>query len=156
SIPAPQTPCAVTIAAASDLTYAMKDLSAEFERSTACQTRLSFGSSGNFLTQIENGGPFDLFFSADVQYPMQLESLRLAAPGSTYLYATGKLILWVRDDSRLDPSKGLTLLRDPAVKKISIANPEHAPYGRAAVEAMRKAGIYEMVKNKLVLGENIS
>jgi molybdate transport system substrate-binding protein len=114
------------------------------------------GSSGNFLTQIENGAPFDVFFSADIAYPKKLESDGLAAPGSTYLYAIGKIVLWTRNDSHLDLGHDFAVLRNPAVKKIAIANPEHAPYGRAAEEALRKAGIYDAVKDRLVLGENIS
>jgi molybdate transport system substrate-binding protein len=157
---APQTskaPCGeVSVAAASDLTYAMNEITENFEKETGCTARVSFGSSGNFLTQIENGAPFDVFFSADIAYPKKLELEGLAAPGSTYLYAIGKIVLWTRQDSRLDLKKGLAALRDPSVKRISIANPAHAPYGRAAEEALRKAGVYDAVKDRLVLGENIS
>jgi molybdate transport system substrate-binding protein len=150
-------PCGtVTVAVASDLTYAMNEIAANFEKATGCTVRLSMGSSGNFLTQIENGAPFDVFFSADIAYPKKLETEGLAAPGSTYLYAVGKIVLWTRKDSRVDVSKGFAALRDPAVKKIAIANPEHAPYGRAAEEALRQSGVYEAVKDRLVLGENIS
>jgi molybdate transport system substrate-binding protein len=153
---AAQNACVVTVAAASDLTYAMKEVAADFEKSAACSVRVSYGSSGNFETQIENGAPFDVFFSADIEYPKKLEAQGLASPGSTYLYGIGKVILWVRNDSKLDVSKGLDALRDPAVKKIAIANPLHAPYGRAAEEALRKAGVYDAIKDRLVLGENIS
>jgi molybdate transport system substrate-binding protein len=153
---AAQNSCVVTVAAASDLTYAMKDIAADFEKSAACTVRVSYGSSGNFETQIENGAPFDVYFSADIAYPRTLEAKGLASPGSTYLYGIGKLILWVRNDSHLDVSQGLDALRDPSVKKIAIANPLHAPYGRAAEEALRKAGLYDAVKDRLVLGENIS
>lgn len=150
-------PCGtVTVAAASDLTYALKELAANFQKETGCEVRVSLGSSGNFLTQIENGAPFDVFLSADIAYPRKLESEGMAAPGNTYLYAIGKIVLWVRNDSHLDPTKEFALLRDPAVKKIAIANPAHAPYGRAAEEALRNAGAYDAVKERLVLGENIS
>ncbi len=150
-------PCGtVTVAAASDLTYAMSEIAANFEKATGCTVRLSMGSSGNFLTQIENGAPFDVFLSADIAYPEKLEAEGLAAPGSTYLYAIGKIVLWTRKDSRVDVSKGFAMLRGPAVQKIAIANPAHAPYGRAAEEALRKSGVYEAVKDRLVLGENIS
>ncbi len=152
----PQSCGVLTVAAASDLTYAMKEITANFEKATGCTVRLSLGSSGNFLTQIENGAPFDVFFSADIAYPKKLESEGLAAPGSTYLYAAGKIVLWTRNDSRVDVSKGFAALRDPAVKKIAIANPAHAPYGRAAEEALRRAGVYDFVADRLVLGENIS
>jgi molybdate transport system substrate-binding protein len=150
-------PCGtVTVAAASDLTYAMNEIAANFEKATGCTVRLSMGSSGNFLTQIENGAPFDAFFSADIAYPKKLEAEDLAAPGTTYLYAVGKIVLWTQKDSRLDVSKGFDALRNPAVQKIAIANPEHAPYGRAAEEALRQSGVYDAVKDRLVLGENIS
>ena len=150
-------PCGVvTVAAASDLTDVMNEIAASFEKETGCTVRVSTGSSGNFLSQIENGAPFDVFFSADIDYPKKLESEGLAAAASTYLYAIGKIVLWTRNDSRLDISKGLAALRDPAVQKISIANPQHAPYGRAAEEALRRSGIYDAVKDRLVLGENIS
>jgi molybdate transport system substrate-binding protein len=153
----PQKACGtVTVAAASDLAYAMNDIAANFEKVTGCTVRVSAGSSGNFLSQIENGAPFDVFFSADIEYPKKLEAEGLAAPGSTYLYAVGKIVLWVRNDSRLDISKGLAVLRDPGIRKVAIANPQHAPYGRAAEEALRKAGVYDDVKNRVVLGENIS
>jgi molybdate transport system substrate-binding protein len=150
-------PCGtVTVAAASDLTYAMDEIAANFEKETGCTIRLSLGSSGNFLSQIENGAPFDVFFSADIAYPKKLEADGLAAPGSTYLYAIGKIVLWTRKDSRVDVGKGFAALRDPAVQKIAIANPAHAPYGRAAEEALRQSGVYDAVKDRLVLGENIS
>ncbi len=152
-----QKPCgAITVAAASDLTDAMKEIAANYEKATGCGVRVSTGSSGNFLTQIENGAPFDVFFSADIAYPKKLESEGLATPGSTVLYAVGKIVLWVRKDSRLDIGKGLGVLRDPSVRKIAIANPQHAPYGRAAEQALRGAGVYDAAKDRLVLGENIS
>jgi len=150
-------PCGtITVAAASDLTFAMNEIAANFEKATGCTIRVSAGSSGNFLTQIENGAPFDVFFSADVEYPKKLEAEGLAAPGSTYVYAVGKIVLWVRNDSRLDIGKGFAALRDPSVHKVAIANPLHAPYGRAAEDALRKAGVYDAIQDRLVLGENIS
>jgi molybdate transport system substrate-binding protein len=153
----PAKPCgAVTVAAASDLTYAMKEIAGQFEKATGCSVQMTMGSSGNFLTQIENGAPFDVFFSADITYPKKLEAEGLAAPGSTYLYAIGKIVLWTRNDSRVNVGKGFSVFQDSTISKISIANPEHAPYGRAAEEALRKAGVYESVKGRLVLGENIS
>ncbi len=154
---APQKSCGtLNVAAASDLSYAMDEIAGNFEKATGCTVKVSAGSSGNFLSQIENGAPFDLFFSADIEYPKKLENEGLAAKESTYLYAVGKIVLWVRDDSRLDVSNGLALLRDPSIRRISIANPLHAPYGRAAEQALRKAGMYDAVKDRLVLGENIS
>jgi len=144
------------VAAAADLADAIEEISANFQKATGCTLRVSTGSSGNFLSQIENGAPFDLFFSADIEYPKKLEAEGLAAPGSTYLYAVGKIVMWVRNDSRLDISKGLASLLDPSIHKIAIANPQHAPYGRAAQQAFNNAGVYDSVKDRLVLGENIS
>ncbi len=146
----------ITIAAASDLNFVFRELVAEYEKSTGDRVRLSLGSSGNFYAQIQNGAPFDLYFSADIAYPRKLEEVGLTVPGSLYPYAIGRIVLWAGKDSRLDLSKGLEILREPAIKKIAIANPKHAPYGRAAVAAMEHAQVYDRVKDKLVLGENIS
>jgi molybdate transport system substrate-binding protein len=115
------------------------------------------GPSGGFFTQIANGAPFDIFFSADSEYPKRLENASLIEPGSLFEYAQGHIVLWAPDKSALDVAQGgWNTLLDERVKKIAIANPEHAPYGVAAVEALKKAGIYEKVKDKLVFGENIS
>jgi molybdate transport system substrate-binding protein len=146
----------INIAAAADLTFAFKDVAAQFEKQTGDQIRLTYGSSGNFFAQIQNGAPFDLFFSADIGYPQKLETAGLAESGTIYEYASGKLVIWVPHASKLDLSRGLATLLDPSIRKIAIANPQHAPYGVAAVAAMRHDGIYDKVKNKLVLGENIS
>jgi molybdate transport system substrate-binding protein len=146
----------ITIAAAADLTFAFQDVVAHFEKQTGSHVKLSYGSSGNFFSQIQNGAPFDLFFSADIDFPKKLVAAGLAEPGSLYPYATGKLVLWVPNQSKLDLSRGPAVLLDPGISKIAIANPAHAPYGRAAVSAMQHEGIYDKVKNKLVLGENIS
>lgn len=153
-----QTPADVlSIAAAADLSYAFEEATAAFEKRSGHKVRLSFGSSGNFYSQIQNGAPFDLFFSADVDYARKLEAEGLAEPGSLYKYATGRIVLWVPADSSLEIAKlGLNALLDPAAAKIAIANPQHAPYGRAAVAALQKAGIYDKIAGKLVLGENIS
>jgi molybdate transport system substrate-binding protein len=146
----------ITVAAAADLTFAFKDVAAKFRAQTGDTVKLSFGSSGNFFAQIQNGAPYDIFFSADLSYAKKLEDAGLIEPGSLYKYAVGKIVLWVPNDSRLDVSKGLSVLTDPAIHKIAIANPEHAPYGRAAVAALKHDGIYDAIKDKIVLGENIS
>jgi molybdate transport system substrate-binding protein len=146
----------ITIAAASDLTFALKAIAATFHDRTGDEVKLAFGSSGNFFAQIENGAPYDMFFSADVSYAQKLEAAGLAEPGTLYEYALGKIVLWVPRGSKLNLGAGLRMLNDPAIHKIAIANPEHAPYGRAAVAAMRHEGIYDRVKDKIVLGENIS
>jgi molybdate transport system substrate-binding protein len=146
----------IGIAAASDLQFVFKDIADRFEKQTGHTLRLSFGSSGNFYSQIQNGAPFDLFFSADMEYPQKLEAEGLAEPGSIYQYARGKIVLWVSNDSPLDVRQGLSVLLDSRVHKIAIANPAHAPYGRAAVAALKSAGIYDKITDKLVYGENIS
>ncbi len=144
------------IAAAADLTFAFKDVGARFKNQTGNSLKLTYGSSGNFFSQIQNGAPFDLFFSADVSYPQKLEAAGLTEPGTIYDYATGKLVIWVPNASKLDLSRGLSVLLDPGIRKIAVANPQHAPYGAAAVAALHHDGIYDKVKDKFVLGENIS
>lgn len=146
----------ITIAAASDLNFAFRDIVAEYRRTTGHDMKLVFGSSGNFYAQIKNGAPFDLYFSADIGYPQKLIDEGLAVPDSLYQYATGRIVLWVPKGSSVDVAKGMDALLDPAITKIAIANPKHAPYGRAAVSAMEHYNIYDRVKDKLVLGENIS
>jgi len=146
----------ITVAAAADLQSAMQEVAERFHKETGKDVKLIYGSSGNFFQQIQNGAPFDMFFSANLDYPKKLEAAGLSEPGSYYEYAKGKIVLWVPKDSTLDLSSGLQALLNPSIKKIAIANPQHAPYGQAAVAAMQKAGIYDKVKDKLVLGENIS
>jgi molybdate transport system substrate-binding protein len=146
----------ITVAAAADLQFAFQDVAARFENQTGAHVKLIFGSSGNFFAQIQNGAPFDVFCSADVSYPQKLEAAGLTEPGTLYRYATGKIVLWVPKASPLDLGRGLPVLLDPGVHKIAIANPEHAPYGRAAVAALQHEKIYDQVSSKFVLGENIS
>jgi molybdate transport system substrate-binding protein len=146
----------LTVAAASDLQSALPEIVAQFEKDTGQHVRLVFGSSGNFFTQIQNGAPFDVFLSADIDYPRRLEVSGEADRGSLYRYATGRLVLWTRKDSGVDIRRGLMGLDDARVRRIALANPEHAPYGRAAVAALRHEGLHEKVRGKFVLGENIS
>lgn len=146
----------LSIAAASDLNFAFKEVVANFERESGDQVALTLGSSGNFFAQIQNGAPFDLYFSADIGYPKKLEDAGLTVPGSLYRYAIGRVVIWIPKSSPLDVSQGMTVLRDPRVKKLAVANPKHAPYGRAAVAALNHAQLYDAVKDKLVFGENIS
>jgi len=146
----------ITVAAAADLQFAMEDVAARFQKETGKTAKLIYGSSGNFFQQIQNGAPFDMFFSANLDYPKKLEAAGLTEPGSYYQYAKGKIVIWVRNESKLDLSSGMKVLLDPSVKKIAVANPQHAPYGQAAVAAMQNEKIYEQVKDKFVLGENIS
>jgi molybdate transport system substrate-binding protein len=133
----------ITVAAAADLQSTMQDVAARFQKETGKTVKLIYGSSGNFFQQIQNGAPFDMFFSANLDYPKKLEAAGSTEPGSCYQYARGKIVVWVPKDSKLDLSSGLKALLDPSVKKIAIANPQHAPYGQAAVAAMQKENIYE-------------
>lgn len=146
----------IRVAAAADLQFAMQDVAARFQKETGKTVQVIYGSSGNFFQQLENGAPFDAFFSANLDYAKRLEAAGLTDPGSYYQYAKGKIVIWVLKESKLDLSSGLEALLDPSIKKIAVANPEHAPYGQAAVAALEKEGIYDKVKTKLVLGENIS
>ena len=147
----------VRVAAASDLKFAMEDLAAQFEKQTGTPVRAAYGSSGNFYSQLQSGAPFDLFFSADAAYPKKLEDAGLAEPGSLYTYALGRIVIWMPKDAGTDLARqGWNALLGVNTRKISIANPDHAPYGRAALAALRNAGIYDRVKTKLVFGENIS
>ena len=145
----------LTIAAASDLQGVLPGIVARFEQQTGRRVRVTFGSSGNFFAQIQNGAPFDLYFSADIDYPRRLEAAGTADPGTLFEYAVGSLVVW-SPNGGVDVSPGLGVLTTPAVRRVAIANPEHAPYGRAAVAALKAAGLYEQVRPKLVLGENIS
>jgi molybdate transport system substrate-binding protein len=147
----------IRVAAAADLQFAMQDLAAQFEENTGTKVDVSYGSSGNFFAQLQNGAPFDLFFSADIEYPEKLEAAGFAEPDTLYEYAVGQIAIWMPADAKVDLIRmGWNALLDPSVQKIAIANPEHAPYGRTAVAALQKAGLYEKVKSKLVYGENIS
>jgi molybdate transport system substrate-binding protein len=147
----------IRVAAAADLKFAMQDVAAQFEKQSGAKVDVTYGSSGNFFSQLQNGAPFDLFFSADIDYPRKLEEAGIAEPGTLYEYAIGRIAIWTPADVKVDvASLGWKTLLDPSVEKIAIANPEHAPYGRAAVAALQKAGIYDQVKPKLVYGENIS
>jgi molybdate transport system substrate-binding protein len=146
----------LAVAAASDLQAALPVIALQFEKDTGQKLALTFGSSGNFFSQVQNGAPFDLFLSADIDYPRRLEAAGLAERGTVVSYARGRIVLWTRRDSGIDVTRGLPVLTDAKVRRIAIANPEHAPYGRAAVAALKAAKIYERVKDKFVLGENIS
>lgn len=150
-------PPILTVAAASDLQFAMREIAALFEKESGIAVKVSFGASGSFVAQITAGAPFDLFFSADESYPKRLIEMGLAAPESFYRYATGRLVLWVPKDSPIDVAQeGMQALFHPTVRKIAIANPAHAPYGKAAVAALQSSGLYERVQSRLILGENIS
>ena len=147
----------IAVAAAADLKFAMGELAANFEKQTGTKVNVTYGSSGNFFSQIQNGAPFDLFFSADVDYAKKLEAGGQAEPGTLYPYAVGRIVIWMPPGVKVDVNtQGMNALLDSAIQKIAIANPAHAPYGRAAVAAMKKAGVYDKVEPKLVYGDNIS
>lgn len=147
----------ILIAAASDLNFAMNEISRAFEKvNPGVKVEVSYGSSGNFYAQIKQGAPYDIFFSADTAYPALLEDEGFAVKGQRGLYAVGRIVLWIPKKSALNPRKGFNLVLEPGLKKLAIANPKHAPYGRAAAESLRYYGLWEKVQGKLVLGENIS
>jgi molybdate transport system substrate-binding protein len=145
------------VAAASNLGPALREISASFERRSGTHVALVFGSSGSLATQIQNGAPYDVFLSADLDYPRRLESQGLAELGSLVTYASGKLVLWAPKTLAVDLLRlGMKALTAPQVRKIAIANPEHAPYGKAAAAALRRANLYDAVRSKLVLGEDVA
>lgn len=155
--PVSGSPRIVTIAAASDLRFALEEVLAEFSKAHPdIQTKATFGSSGNFFAQLSNKAPFDLYLSADVEYPRKLIEQDLAIRESEFSYAIGHVVVWVRTESplKLDET-GLETLLDPSIQKIAIANPKHAPYGRAALAALKSLGVHDRVEAKLVLAENI-
>ncbi len=118
----------IRIAAAADLKFAMSELAEKFEKQSGTKVNVTYGSSGNFFSQMQNGAPFDLFFSADIEYPRRLEATGLAEPGTLYEYAVGRIVIWTPADSKVDVTKqGWKTLLDASVEKIAIANPEHAP-----------------------------
>jgi molybdate transport system substrate-binding protein len=144
------------IAAASDLRFAMDEIAGQFQAAHAeAAIKTSYGSSGQFAQQIENGAPYDVFCSADAGYPRKLIEEGFAEAGSEFVYAIGRIVAWVPESSTIQLT-GAKALRDPAVRHIAIANPQHAPYGKAAEAALRSLGIYDDVKEKLVYGENVS
>lgn len=141
----------IRIAAASDLRYAMDEIVQAFRSEFPDEkVDVTYGSSGKFATQIQEGAPFDLYFSADISYPRQLEEKGLAA-SPVYPYAVGRIVLWSIKRELL-----LTELIDKSVKRIAIANYRHAPYGQRAKEALESIGIWELIAEKLVMGDNIA
>ena len=148
----------ISVAAASDLKYVLEEVIREFqELHPHIVVKATFGSSGNFYTQISNGAPFDIFLSADTSYPQKLIEQGVAIPESLFVYAIGRIVLWVRQDSALNVEReGIASLRNPNIKKLAIANPVDAPYGRAAEAALHHFDVYEDLKDRLVLGENVT
>lgn len=147
----------ITVAAAADLNPALKEIAADFEKASGVRVKISFGASGSLTHEIENRAPFDVFLSADMEYPKRLIAEGDAEAASYFRYATGKLVLWTLADSPLDVEHGgMSVLANSSVKKIAIANPQRAPYGQAAVAAMKHVQIYDQVQDRLVTGENVS
>jgi molybdate transport system substrate-binding protein len=148
----------VTIAAAADLTYCIEDLNRSYQQSHPdTELKVSVGSSGNFSAQIQNGAPFDVFLSADIEYPKNLASAGFVDQSTLTVYAAGRIVLWTTKPDAVNLDHGIDVLRDrSAVKKIAIANPEHAPYGRAAKAVLENSGLWAEVRDRIVLGENIA
>ncbi len=148
----------VRIAAAADLQFALEEVVAAFRTAhPGIGIETVYGSSGTFYAQIAQGGPFDLYLSADKSYPAQLAAEGHADPETLFDYAIGRIVVWVPKDSPLDPEAGgLRILLDPRVTKVAIADPRHAPYGRAAVAALEHAGLWSRIEPRTVKGTNIS
>lgn len=141
------------IAAASDLQFALDSIVKSFQSRHEGKIDVVFGSSGKLFEQISNGAPFDMYFSADIDYPKALQEKKLTS-SEIYIYGVGRLVLWSK---KIDPAeKGIHSLLLPSVRKVAVANPRHAPYGRKAVETLDFYKVHERIKTKLVYGENIS
>lgn len=156
--PAQDRPPTVAVAAAANLKLAAEELKKGFEAERpGTAVALTLGASGTFFAQIQNGAPFDLFLSADRDYPARLVAAGLGAAADEKVYAFGKLVAWLPPGSKLDlERRGLAALADPAVKKIAMANPAVAPFGRATLAALEAAGVHGAVKEKLVLGTSVA
>jgi len=152
--PNPQPQVSLTISAAADLSFAFQELGTLFEQETGTKVIFNFGSTGQLTQQIEQGAPVDLFAAANVDFVDELEKQGLILPDTKALYARGRITLWTRADSPLRIERIEDLSR-PEVKRIAIANPDHAPYGIAAREALQSVSVWEAIQSKLVLGENI-
>lgn len=147
----------VRVAAAADLKFALDEIVRIAEREQPdLDVEVTYGSSGMFLQQIVNGAPYDLYLSADLAFPQQLVDQGLAGPDDLFGYAVGHLVVWTPEGSPVDPAAGLPVLADDRIRRVAIANPEVAPYGRAAQAALRSAGLDDVVGPKLVLGENVA
>lgn len=144
----------IRVAAAADLKFALDEIAATFKQANPTdEVDIIYGSSGKFFTQIQQGAPYDLYFSADIAFPRDLAKAGYAAT-EVRPYAVGRIVLWSadRDASRMQ----LADLTDPTITRIAIANPRHAPYGQRAEEALRAAGLWELLESKLVFGENVA
>src|SRR6185369_14163461 len=149
-----QAPAELTVAAASDLTPAFEEIGREFESTYKTKVVFVFGSTGLLTRQIENGAPMDLFAAANVSYIDELEQKGLIIPGTKIVYARGRITLWTANESPVR-FQGIEDLARPEIQRIAIANPDHAPYGLAAKQALQSAGVWDRVQPKLVYGDNI-
>ena len=148
---------AITVFAAASLTNVLQDLGDTFTKDTSIPVRFSFAASSALARQIENGARVDVFFSADLSYPRALAAKGMTVPGSEFLYAIGRIVVWVPNGSAINVEQlEIESLRSPTVRYIAIANPGHAPYGKAAVAAMQSLGVYDAVKGRLAYGENVA
>jgi len=149
---------ALVVAAAANLKTAAVALKQAFEAAhPGVEVALTFGASGTFFAQLQNGAPYDLFLSADREYPARLVAAGLARGEDERVYAFGKLVVWLPPGSTLDlERRGLGALADPGVRRVAIANPAVAPFGRAAEAALRAAGVHDAVREKLVLGTSVA
>lgn len=145
----------LTIAAAADMTFALKEIAAGFERETGIGVVVSYGSTGLFAGQIRNGAPFDVYLAADASVVRTLAADGFIVPNTVTPYATGVIVLATRSESGLS-IEGIKDLLRPDIRWVAISNPEHAPYGKAAKEALLSAGIWDAIKEKVVFGENVS
>lgn len=150
-------PAPIRVAAASDLKFALDEIINLYADEGGDPVDVTYGSSGTFFSQLQNEAPFDLYLSADLSYPQTLEDDGIALSGSVFEYAEGRIVIWVPDDSPIDvEAKGFDSLTDDDADTIAIANPEHAPYGRAAVAALDDVDMLDEVEDRFVLGENIA
>lgn len=146
----------VRVAAAASLKPALDQVAAAVaEEHAGISVEVVYGSSGAFVSQIANGAPYDLYLAADLEHPQRLVEEGLADADDVFSYAVGRLVVWTPEGSPVDPGAGVAVLADPRLRTVAIANPQHAPYGVAAVAAMEDAGVYADVEPKLVLGENV-
>ena len=147
------------IAAAADLKFALDEVATQFKAETGREVKITYGSSGNFVRQLQQGAPFQMFLSADEGFVFQLAEAGKTADRGT-LYAEGRIVLFAPHGSPLKPDGQFAGLRDALtagnIQRFAIANPEHAPYGRAAEQALKSQGLWDAVQPKLVLGENVS
>ncbi|HET7755019.1 MAG TPA: molybdate ABC transporter substrate-binding protein [Anaeromyxobacteraceae bacterium] len=146
----------VSVAVAANLKPAFEEIARAFDAKSGVEVKATYGASGSFFAQIQNGAPFDLFLSADAEFPAKVAEAGLA-DGEPFTYAFGTLVVWVPNGSKLDlDGRGLAALADRSVQKLAIPNPQVAPYGRAAEAALKAAGVYDEVKGRFVMGQNVS